>query len=160
MFPSLFPFGIGVFEMVNRPIKISLQLHTKHFMNLDETQYKFSKHHLFPIIVFDIIQRREICLGAKLTMCKSSNINEKELLNKLQSTYFDEIINNPQDINEKTNVQSLPSHIKIFNKYVTVFRISCASQRNQMYDKFYGNTKFVFHLKNFICPSSVNCYLN
>jgi hypothetical protein len=94
MFPSLFPFGIGVFEMVNRPIKISLQLHTTHLMNLDETQYKISKHHLFPFFVFDIIQQRQICLGAKLAMCKSSNINEKKLLNKLQSTYFDEIIKN------------------------------------------------------------------
>jgi hypothetical protein len=82
MFLSLFPFGISVSEMVNRPIKISLQLHTKHFMNLDKTQYKFSKHHLFPFFVFDMIQRRQICLGIKLIVCKSSNINEKKLLNK------------------------------------------------------------------------------
>jgi hypothetical protein len=38
MYPSLFPFGIGVLELVNRPIKASLQWHTKHLMNLDETQ--------------------------------------------------------------------------------------------------------------------------
>jgi hypothetical protein len=40
MFPSLLPFGIGVSKMENRSFKISLQLHTKHLMNLDGTQYK------------------------------------------------------------------------------------------------------------------------
>jgi hypothetical protein len=53
MLHSLFPFGIGVPKMVNRPIKVSLQLHTKHLMNLDETQYKISKHHLFPFFVLN-----------------------------------------------------------------------------------------------------------
>jgi hypothetical protein len=39
MFPTLFPFGIGVLEMNNKPIKLSLQTHVKHLMNLDETHY-------------------------------------------------------------------------------------------------------------------------
>ncbi len=44
-------------------------------------------------------------------MSRSSNMNEKEFLNKLQSTYFDEIIKNPQDTNGNTNVNSLSQHI-------------------------------------------------
>jgi hypothetical protein len=48
MFLNLFPFGINIPKMPNRPIKVSLQMHIKHFMNLDDTQYNFSKHHLFP----------------------------------------------------------------------------------------------------------------
>ncbi len=39
MFFTLFPFGIGVLEMNNIPIKLSLQTHVKHLMNLDEICY-------------------------------------------------------------------------------------------------------------------------
>jgi len=39
IFPNLLAFGIGVPEITNRPIKVSLQMHIKHLMNLDETQY-------------------------------------------------------------------------------------------------------------------------
>jgi len=111
MFSNLFPFGINILEMPNTPIKVSLQMHIKHLMNLDDTQYNFSKHHLFSFFVFNIIQQSQICFEAKLTMSRSSNMNEKEFLNKLQSTYFDEIIKNPQDTNGNTNVNSLSQHI-------------------------------------------------
>jgi hypothetical protein len=77
MFSNLFPFGINILEMSNRPIKVSLQMHMKHLMNLDDTQYNFSKHHLFSFIFFNIIQQRQICLKAKLNMSRSSNMNEK-----------------------------------------------------------------------------------
>jgi hypothetical protein len=35
----LVSFGIGVPKMNNRPIKLSLQTHIKHLMNLDDTCY-------------------------------------------------------------------------------------------------------------------------
>jgi hypothetical protein len=95
MLHSLLHFGISGLKMVNRPIKVSFQLHTKHLMNLDDIQYKISKHHQFPFFVFNMIYRRQICLETKLTVYRSSNINERELLNKLQSIDFDEIIKNP-----------------------------------------------------------------
>jgi hypothetical protein len=50
MFPTIILFGIGVPEMNNKPIKLSLQTHVKHLMNLDETPNQFSKDHLFPCI--------------------------------------------------------------------------------------------------------------
>jgi hypothetical protein len=83
MFPTLFPFGIGVPKMANKVVKISLQLYVKHFLNLDKTKYAFSKHHLFPFFLFNTVQRRQICLGAKLTKSKSLNMN------KLQTIDFD-----------------------------------------------------------------------
>jgi hypothetical protein len=98
MFSTLFPFGIGVFKMNNKRIKLSLQTHVKHLMNLDETCYQFSKHHLFPFFVFNIIQRKQIYFGAKLTISKSLNMNERELFNEIKTTDFDDIITNPQNI--------------------------------------------------------------
>ncbi len=81
-------------------------------------------------------------------MCKSSNINERELLNKLQSIDCNEIIKNPQNINEKTNVQNLLRHIKIFNEYVMAFESSRTSQRNQIFNmiNFMGTPSFFFTL--------------
>jgi hypothetical protein len=79
MFFTLFPFRIGVLEMANKIIKVSLQMHVKHLLSLDETKYVFSKHHLFRFFVFNIIQHRQVCLGAKLIVSKSSNMNERDL---------------------------------------------------------------------------------
>jgi hypothetical protein len=116
MFPTLFPFGIGVPEMANRVVKISLQLHVKHLWNLDKTKYAFSKHHLFPFFVFNIIQHIQICLGAKLIVSKSSNMNERDLLNKLQTTNFDDIFKNPKNIQGYPNILSLLWHLKVSSK--------------------------------------------
>ncbi len=107
MFPTLFPFGIGVLKMNNKPIKLSLQTHVKYLMNLYETRYQFSKHHLFPFFVFNILQCRQICLGAKLTISESSNMNERELFNEIQTTNFNDIITNPKNINYKKYICSL-----------------------------------------------------
>ncbi len=43
MFPTLFPFGIGVPKMANKVVKISLQIHVKHLLNLDKAKYAFQK---------------------------------------------------------------------------------------------------------------------
>jgi hypothetical protein len=74
-------------------------------LNLDDTKYIFSKHHLF-FFVFNRIQWKEICFGTRLTIFRLSNMSEHELLNNLQSTDFDEIIKNLQNINDKTYVQN------------------------------------------------------
>jgi hypothetical protein len=76
MFPTLFPFGLGIPQMANRVLKVSLQMHVKHLLNFDEAKYAFSKNHIFPFFVFNIIQCKQICLGAKLIVSKSSNMNE------------------------------------------------------------------------------------
>jgi hypothetical protein len=55
MFPTLSPFGIGVLKMANRVVKVSLQMHVKHLLNIDKNKYAFSKHHLFPFFVCNII---------------------------------------------------------------------------------------------------------
>jgi hypothetical protein len=50
VFPSWFLFGIGVIEMTNRSVEVSFQLHIQHPMNVNDTKYVFSKHHLFPFL--------------------------------------------------------------------------------------------------------------
>jgi hypothetical protein len=148
MFSSLFFFGFGVLEMTNIPIKVSLQMHIRHLMNLNGTQYKFSKHHLFPFFVFNVIQIRQICLGPKLPMSKSSNMNKRKLLNKLQPTDFDEIIRNSQNINGNTNINKLLCHIRVSNKYVMASGSSCTTQRDKIFSmvNFMGTPSLFFTL--------------
>ncbi len=70
-------------------------------MSLDETCYQFSKHHLFPFFVFNIIQHKQIYLGAKLIVSKSLIMNEREFLNEIKTMNSDNIITNPQNIHSK-----------------------------------------------------------
>jgi hypothetical protein len=74
-----------------------------------------------PILIFNIIQCRQICFGAKLTISKSSNMNERDLLNKLQTTHFDDILKYPQNIQWNPNILSLLWHLKVFSKHVIDF---------------------------------------
>jgi hypothetical protein len=78
MFPSLFPFEIwwSLKWKIDQSKYLYKYILIKHLMNLNEIYYKFSKHHLFPFFVFNIIQQRQVCLGAKLTIFGSSNTNE------------------------------------------------------------------------------------
>jgi len=134
--------------MNNIPIKLSLQTHVKHLMNLDKICYQFSKHHLFPFFVFNIIQRRQICLGAKLILSKSSNINERELLNEIQTINFDDIITNSQNIDYNKYICSLLRLKKIYSKYVMASRSSHATQRDQIFSMtiFMGMSSLFFTL--------------
>ncbi len=149
MFPTLFPFGIGVLEMANRVVKVSLQMHVKHLLNLDKTKYAFSKHHLFPFFVFNKIQHRQICLGAKLIVSKSSNMNERDLLNNLQTTNFDDIFKNRKNIKGNPIILSLLQHLKVSSKHVMAFSSSQIMQRDQ-----------IFSMVNFIGPPSLFFTLN
>ncbi len=121
MFPTLFCFGFGLLEMANKIVKVSLPLHVKQFLKLYETKYTFSNHHQFPFFVFNIIQRRQNCFGAKLAVSKSSNMNERDLLNKLQTTHFDDILKYLQNIQGNSNIFSLLRHLKCYSKHVIVF---------------------------------------
>jgi hypothetical protein len=50
------------------------------------------------IFVFNIIQHRHIHLGVKLKLLRLWNMNEKKILNKIQSIDFNDIFVNPQNM--------------------------------------------------------------
>jgi hypothetical protein len=53
------------------------------------------------------MQLRQICLGVKLIVSKSSNINERESFNEIQTTNSNDIITNSQNIDYKKYICSL-----------------------------------------------------
>ncbi len=66
MYPTLFPYGCGGFEE-QRPEKylnMSLKLQARHYFSVADR--RFQEHYSFLFTVFNILQRRAVCLGAKL----------------------------------------------------------------------------------------------
>ncbi len=80
-------------------------------------------------------------------------MNEREIVNEIQTTNFDEIITNPQNINYKKYICSLLEHLKFYSKYVMASINSHATQRDQNF-KLYKNVKFLFHFKPHVHSSS------
>jgi hypothetical protein len=64
---------------------------------------------------------------------KSSNMNERELFNEIETRDFDDIIINPQNIHSKIYICSLSWHLKVFSKYIMAFGSSHATQRDQFF---------------------------
>ena len=68
LYPTLFPYGQGGFEDATRPIKVPMKDHVRYLLNYDDK--RFEKHHSFLFIVFNMMQRREACLQARLLTSK------------------------------------------------------------------------------------------
>ena len=64
IYPTLFPYGIGGFENVQRSVRVSMKRHVKHLFNLSDK--RFQEHYSFLFTVFNILQRRQILLHSSL----------------------------------------------------------------------------------------------
>jgi Helitron helicase-like domain at N-terminus len=68
-FPSLYPFGVGGLGDPRRPIELkSAERHLRALL-LQEHE-AFAKHETFIFVVFNILQRRQICLGSRLVSAR------------------------------------------------------------------------------------------
>jgi hypothetical protein len=63
-FPTLFPYGIGSFADTRRKRSISWEKHISWMLR--QSHHRFATHEIFMFVVFNILQKRKICLGAKL----------------------------------------------------------------------------------------------
>jgi hypothetical protein len=61
-------------------------------------------------------------------------MNERELFNEIQTTNFDDIITNSQNIDYKKYICRLLRCLKFCSKYVMAFRSSRATQRDQIFN--------------------------
>ena len=69
-FPKVFKFAVGGFSDPNRDKKMSWETQMKWM--LEQSHGKFAEHEIFMFVVFNIIQRRKICVGAKLMTSRSN----------------------------------------------------------------------------------------
>jgi len=69
-YPTLFPYGVGGFEDLQRTSSLSFKRQVKHFLSLADHQ--FQEHHSFLFTVFNILQRQSILLHTSLKVKCSS----------------------------------------------------------------------------------------
>ena len=80
-FPTVNPYGLGGFADRKREISISWERQLSNLMLQSHRLY--ARHEVFMFVIFNILQRRKICLGAKLYTRKSSLLEVRGLLQKL-----------------------------------------------------------------------------
>ena len=64
IYPTLYPYGIGGFENIQRTTRVSMKRHVKHLFNLSDR--RFQEHYSFLFTVFNILQRRQLLLHSSL----------------------------------------------------------------------------------------------
>ncbi|HYP43548.1 MAG TPA: DUF6570 domain-containing protein, partial [Candidatus Nitrosocosmicus sp.] len=128
--PTLFPYGVGAPEMQHRTTKISLEAHVQYLLNLDDENHGFLRHHLFPFFMFNLIQRRQICRGARLTVSRTSFVKESQILNNIRSIDFNDVIKDPTTAFQKPGVGYLIRQLKASSKHVMAYGSSRAVQRD------------------------------
>ena len=66
--PTLFLYETGAFEEFSRPVKISFKKQVQYLLSYNDR--RFEGHHFFISIIFNMLQRREACLHARLMTSK------------------------------------------------------------------------------------------
>jgi hypothetical protein len=69
-YPTLFPYGEGGFEDLQRATPLSFKRQVKHFFSLSD--HRFQEHYSFLFTTFNILQRRTILLQTSLKVKHSS----------------------------------------------------------------------------------------
>jgi hypothetical protein len=113
LYPTLFPYGQGGLEDVTRPIKVPMKDHVRYLLNYDDK--RFEKHHSFLFIVFNMMQRREACLQARLLTSKPFFAKDAETIDTITS---DEIENVLKQTIEGTYTSRFDSRINTLVKNI------------------------------------------
>ena len=83
-FPTLFPFGKGLLADPSRRKSLSWEKHIA--WQLKQSHQMFGRHEIYLFVVFNILQRREISLGARLMSRRSDVAQVSHLLRDLDFT--------------------------------------------------------------------------
>jgi hypothetical protein len=86
-FPTLFPFGVGGIQDPLRPVPLrSMDKHIR--VLLMQSHEAFARHEIFIFIAFNVLQRRQICLGSRLVASQRVLPDVCELLRHLDYNAF------------------------------------------------------------------------
>ena len=79
-FPTLFPFGLGGFE-VDRPVKVSYEAQVRWVLQYEDRQFRKDPH--FPFQVFGVCQKRQVCRSLILQMKKGTYLRHQNMLSTI-----------------------------------------------------------------------------
>lgn len=84
MFPHLFPFGLGGLEDSSRPVRLSIDSHVKHLLNLADT--RFQTDNSFAFVAMNILQRRKNSRASRFKISKRNLARASELLSSVEAS--------------------------------------------------------------------------
>ena len=79
-FPTLFPYGLGGFE-IERPVNVPYEAHVRWALQYEDRRFRKDPH--FPFQVFGVCQKRQVCRASVLQMKKGSYFQHQNLLSTL-----------------------------------------------------------------------------
>jgi hypothetical protein len=79
-FPTLFPFGLGGFE-IQRLVNVPYEAHVRWALRYEDKRFRKDPH--FPFQVFGVCQKRQVCRASVLQMKKGSYFQHQNLLSVL-----------------------------------------------------------------------------
>ncbi|KAG2738718.1 hypothetical protein P692DRAFT_20682957, partial [Suillus brevipes Sb2] len=68
LYPTLFPFGIGGFEIESRPTALSFKNQAKYYLSISDRSFRY--HNSFIFVLLNILQRRQAHLQTYFTVGK------------------------------------------------------------------------------------------
>ncbi|CAF4098595.1 unnamed protein product, partial [Adineta steineri] len=90
LYPTLFPYGVGGLDDSSRGVKVSIKDHMYYLLNYDDK--RFEKHHSFMFVVFNMMQRREACLQARLLISKPFFSQEAQTINTITTDELQKVL--------------------------------------------------------------------
>lgn len=137
MYPSLFPYGWGGFDDPGRKRKVSMSALAKHFFSLADD--RFQTHYSFLFSVFNILQRREVSLGATLMVNKDSFSSFTRDLRSVSSQAIARVVDMlakgqallPKD-DEERKVVRLMKQVNMVSRHARASSASHTAMRNEI----------------------------
>ena len=146
-FPKVFQFAVGGFANPDLEKKLSWETQMKWM--LEQSHGKFAEHEIFMFIIFNIIQRRKICLGAKLMTARSNLPRVARLLGGMDYAYVQRAIATDIDTGQihtlsDSSLRELMESTAIANGLVRGSQQYIQNRRNEIRALFirFGGPKF------------------
>ena len=79
-FPTLFPYGLGGFE-IERCVNLPYEAHVRWALRYEDQRFRKDPH--FPFQVFGVCQKRQVCRASVLQMKRESYFQHQNLLSSL-----------------------------------------------------------------------------
>jgi len=111
-FPALCPFGVGGLNDSRHYVRLSAEDHLKYLC--EQGHGLFAKHEVFIFVVFNTLQRRNLCLGSKLI---TSKVKLPEICSALASLDYESIAESMGASGEKASnvIESNPTLRKLMS---------------------------------------------
>ena len=139
LYPNLFPFGCGLVEDPGRLINVGFKAHLQFLLSLEDK--RFEKNHSFLYIVFNILQKRNACYGARLLVSRPYFSNIAQNIDKIKLEDIDDVLRCIEDKTYKPtnhkNIDVLLKQIRTIGGEVIGSHQSRASLRVEIHSLIY-----------------------